>query len=118
MIMGRYIKRFTRTRSQKKRRHSGWVTPQATVNLSRQEMVDQALEPNPFYDDWEDYRDGQRNFHGDRTKFKKTDKLWHHSVGECDSCRVLLKNNKKLKLLYKRRLAKKEMQKLRRRSNG
>ena len=46
-----------------KGKHSGWVTPKVVhPQMKYCEIVDQALEPQPFYDDWMDYRDGIRDW--------------------------------------------------------
>lgn len=59
--------------SHKDKRHSGWVTPRFIKHpgMKYQEAVQEALEPQPFYDDWKDWRDGMRNRYSDATRFKK-----------------------------------------------
>ena len=84
--------------NKKKRRHSGWVTPRTTLKAKRQWLIDNCLEPQPFYDEWEDYRDGFRD-HGDRTR-----------ISTCPYCIKYCsfrKWNKKNKLLLKRRKVRK-----------
>ncbi len=84
--------------SKKARRHSGWVTPECTIKAKRQWLVDNCLEPQIFYDEWESYRDGFRD-HGDRTK-----------ITTCPLCvNDLLFDmfNKKNKKLIQRRKARK-----------
>ena len=44
----------------KDRRHSGRVTPRSVGGMKYFEIVEQGLEPQDFWDDWEDYRDGVR----------------------------------------------------------
>lgn len=44
----------------KVRRHSGRVTPRIVGSFNMAEVVEQGLEPQPFWDDWKNYRDGQR----------------------------------------------------------
>lgn len=59
--------------SPKDKRHSGWVTPRWTKGggMKFREAVQEGLEPQIFYDDWKDWRDGQRNYFDDPTHFKK-----------------------------------------------
>ena len=95
-------------RSQKDRRHDGWVTPKSTLRCSRKEMLDNCLEPQQFYDEWASSRDGQRNTFGDRTKIKKRDvvliaKEWWSE----DSVIKIVSDNKKNKKLLKVRQARK-----------
>ena len=49
--------------SKKDRRHGGYMTPRATIHTKTAE--DEAPFILPFYDDWQDYRDGQRDWHRD-----------------------------------------------------
>ncbi|MFA4887869.1 MAG: hypothetical protein WC595_06685 [Candidatus Nanoarchaeia archaeon] len=49
--------------SKKDRRHSGWVTPRMVI--SKKEMIEHDLFLEDFYDDWEDYRDGMRDWFSD-----------------------------------------------------
>lgn len=53
--------------NRKKRRHSGRVAPLPTVKAKKEVLINECLEPQEFYDDWEDYRDG---FRGDNDKTK------------------------------------------------
>ena len=47
--------------SVKDRRHSGRVTPRLIRGgMKWKEVIDQGLEPSTHWDDWKDYRDGQR----------------------------------------------------------
>lgn len=59
--------------SPKDKRHSGWITPRWPKHpgMKYQEAVMEALEPQDFYDDWEDWRDGQRNYYSDASRFKR-----------------------------------------------
>lgn len=56
--------------SKKAIRHSGWVTAVSTIKNKRKIIINECLEPQLFYDDWQDKRDGQRNIYGDKTKIK------------------------------------------------
>ena len=87
--------------SQKDRRHSGWVTPRLTTKNKHKEIVAECLEPQPFYDDWNNYRDSFRDWRRDRTKIKP----W--SLIKQNDDKELMRNNFKLQKLLKRRIAKK-----------
>lgn len=87
--------------SNKDRRHSGWVTPRLTTKAKHKHIVDECLEPQPFYDEWFNYRDGMRNWRRDRTKIKPWCLIHEHNDIE------LKRNNFKLRRLLKRRIARK-----------
>lgn len=93
------------TLNKKQRRHSGWVYPDSTIRAKHKEIIDECLEPQSFWDDWQDTRDGMRNWHGDRSKIKR--KL-HTSLNFCEECDKLKINNKKLKKLIRRRKVRKK----------
>lgn len=57
--------------SKKQRRHSGWTTPNSTIRMPKNYIIDNCLEPQIFWDNWNDYRDGYRDYLGDRSKKKK-----------------------------------------------
>ena len=80
---------------QKWKRKSGWISPISTLKLNKEEIINEALEPMPFYDDWYDYRDGQR-INRDRTKLRDPN---------CFMARFkdISKENKKIKKLINRR---------------
>ena len=89
----------------KDKRHSGWVTPRPTIPLKVLHAEDLFIDK--FYDDWEDYRDGQRNITGDRTKFKKNSILRKMITWMDDNTiNMLRRNNMKLKRHLKRRIKK------------
>lgn len=46
--------------SQKIRRHDGRVTPRLVKGVPMKELIEQGIEPQVYWDDWKDYRDGQR----------------------------------------------------------
>ena len=48
-------------RSRKDRTHSGWVYPRSTLKCTKQHLLDNCLDPQPFWDDWIDVRDGFRD---------------------------------------------------------
>jgi hypothetical protein len=57
-------------RTQKDKRHSGYVTPPATI--SPKEVIEHDWFINDYYSDWDDYRDGFRDWYKDATLIKKT----------------------------------------------
>ena len=84
----------------KKRRHSGYITPRLTI--SKKDLIETDLFANPFYDDWEDYRDGFRDWFSDFKAIKKIkDKHWS------DLIEKRTKMNEKQKKLLDRRQARK-----------
>jgi len=58
--------------TKKDRRHSGYVAPQPTI--SKKDLIKYDLFINTFYDDWNDYRDGFRDFLSDFKKIKRIHK--------------------------------------------
>ena len=88
--------------SKKDKRRSGYVTPVATV--SRKELLANDLFIQPFYDDWNDYRDGRRDGFRDFKLIKESGqgKWW---CEELVSKRILM--NQKQKKLLRRRKARK-----------
>lgn len=85
--------------TRKDRRHSGYVTPRA--NISKQDLINNDLFINYFYDDWSDYRDGFRDWFRDFKKIKNVkDKKWS------DLFTKRVRMNKKQKLLLQRQKAK------------
>ena len=84
--------------SKKRRRHSGWVTPQPT--LPKKVLAENDLFLELYYNEWVNYRDGLRNQYPD---FKKIKKL-HHGIGyHPDSWQKRICMNNKQKRLLKRR---------------
>ena len=55
--------------TQKERRQNGYISPRATV--SKKDLLENDLFIIPLYDDWEDYRDGFREWFRDFKKIKK-----------------------------------------------
>jgi hypothetical protein len=77
------------------RRHSGWVYPDSTLKDNKPiNIINECLEPQPYYDDWIDYRDGFRDYN-DKTKIRNN---YYRADVQC--------YNRKNKLLLKRRKAK------------
>ena len=59
---GRYISDFPRAHSKKDRRHDGRVTPHIiNPKMKWSEILESALLPEVFWDDWIEYRDGFRS---------------------------------------------------------
>ena len=87
-------------RTTKIRRHSGRITPETTIKGKKKEIIDDCLDPQEFWDDWEDYRDGQRDYIRDGKKIKRLDKKLLPPE------RIAL--NKKNKILLRRRKKKNE----------
>ena len=57
--------------TKKDRRHSGYITPRATI--SRKEQIENDLFIDDFYDEWTNYRDGMREWFRDFKKIKTLD---------------------------------------------
>lgn len=82
------------------RRHHGYVTPYSTINQSRKFIIANCLEPQPYYNDWYDCRDGQRDWYNDRTKLKRLPKALLEKYDLHDK----IKDNNKIKKMIKRRM--------------
>ncbi|MBS3171798.1 hypothetical protein J4449_04265 [Candidatus Woesearchaeota archaeon] len=85
--------------TKKDRRHNGYVSPRATISFK--DIIKYDLFINDFYDDWEDYRDGFRDWFGDFKLIKKI-KLSQFSHNP-ELATKRLKMNKKQKILLRRR---------------
>ncbi|MBI2657138.1 hypothetical protein HYX08_00415 [Candidatus Woesearchaeota archaeon] len=85
--------------TQKDRRKNGYATPLATV--SGKALVENDLFINPIYDDWDDYRDGFRDF----KKIKNIDCSYRKYYDELYDKRMRM--NKKQKKLLRIRKARK-----------
>jgi hypothetical protein len=46
----------------KERRHSGRVTPVSVWGMKKNDIIENCLEPQEYWDDWKDYRDGFRGY--------------------------------------------------------
>jgi len=84
-------------KSAKTRRHSGYVTPNSTIKDKRKNIINECLEPQPRYDDWQDYRDGQRDFMSDRTKMRNTKQLHRYNYVNDEGYAKLAIDRMKLK---------------------
>jgi len=89
--------------NKKVRRHSGWVEPRVTIKAPKGYILDNCLEPKPYYDEWMNYRDGYRDFLKDGTKKKKESfiNMWRTFDGSV--AKKLKRNNHKIKRLLRRR---------------
>lgn len=56
--------------TKKDRRQSGYTTPLSTLKCKKQTIIQNCLEPQEFYDDWKDWRDGMRDRRGDLSLLK------------------------------------------------
>ena len=68
--------------SKKDRRHNGWVYPNSTLRCPKQYIIDNCLEPEPYWNDWGEYRDGFRDWRGDWKKIKKVESSLCHYPDE------------------------------------
>lgn len=78
------------------RRHSGRTYPDSTINDTKQNIINNCLDPQPFWDDWNDRRDGFRGY-DDRTRIHKKSLCWY----DWWNCARWNKKNKKLLLRRK-----------------
>ena len=85
--------------TKKDRRHSGYISPRATVSF--RDLIKYDLFINDFYDDWTDYRDGFRDWFRDFKLIKKI-KPGQFSFNH-ELVIKRLNMNKKQKLLLRRR---------------
>lgn len=83
--------------SKKNRKHSGWQYPDCTLRTKKIEIINDCLDPQPYWDDWNDYRDGQRDWYSDRKKIKYT---------PLKCCLRTMWNNKNKRLLKIRKIRK------------
>lgn len=96
--------------SKKQKRHSGWCRGQSTLKEKKKWIINNCLEPHLYYDDWEDYRDGQRAYMCDCTKICKKDlrRQLHENISWAyysDLYKRKLKGHYKQKKLLLRRKA-------------
>ena len=84
----------------------GWVYPHTTMNGDKNYIINNCLEPQPFYDTWTESRDGQRGYL-DRSRFiPNYSQLMYWQKDK------LTKNNNKLSRLLKIREARLYMRKI------
>ncbi len=85
--------------SKKDRRKSGWITPRPVI--SKKEMIENDLFLQDFYDDWDNYRDGMRDWFSDFKLIKKFHKK-NNPFKELVEKRLKM-NKKQEKLLIRRK---------------
>jgi hypothetical protein len=89
--------------SKKDRRHNGYVSPRSMV--SKEDLKRYGLFIDDFYDDWEDHRDGFREWFRD-FKMIKNIKVGTHAYDTERICKRLKMNRKQEKLLRIRKARK------------
>ena len=87
--------------NKKVRRKNGYVTPRLTI--SKKDLLEEDLFLNPHYSDWDDWRDGFREWFKDFKQIKKINPRRKLFLEELYEKRVRM--NKKQKKLLKRRKA-------------
>ena len=91
----------------KQRRHRGWRTPDIIhPRMKYSEMIENAISPEIYYDDWYDFRDGMRFPRKDRTRFIPK-KSWFDIDEE-----ERIKHNERIKKKIAIRKAKNQKQKI------
>jgi|ETNmetMinimDraft_2_1059921.scaffolds.fasta_scaffold90158_2 hypothetical protein len=90
-------------KTKKQRRHSGYVSPRATI--SKKNVIRYELFINTFYDDWQNYRDGFRDWFRDFKKIKKVHRGFRSFNEELIKKRIQM-NLKQKRLLRRRRIRK------------
>jgi hypothetical protein len=95
---------FERTKkkwaSKKDRRASGWVTPKLVhPQMKYKDIVQEALEPQAFYDSWASWKDGMNHN-------TAPDQLYHKWKGCCRSKEEVYAQNNKLRKMARIRKAK------------
>jgi hypothetical protein len=86
------------------KRKSGYYTPDLTI--PKKELFNNDLFLNPIYDEWNNYRDGLRDWFSD---FKSIKKIHKHRAWNDELLEKRISMNKKQKQLLKRRKARKDM---------
>jgi hypothetical protein len=84
----------------KHKRHSGYVTPRSTIPIK--DLIKYDLFINTFYDDWQDHRDGFRDWYKDFKTIKKINPSVKFSNDEMCEKRIRM-NKKQKKLLIRRK---------------
>ena len=78
--------------SKKNRRHSGWVSSKSTINDSKQNIINECLEPQLYYDTWVESRDGFRDYGIDYKKIcRRPENLIVNC--QCDRCSKIIHMN-------------------------
>jgi hypothetical protein len=61
--------------TKKTRRHNGWKIPDLTIKEKKSNIINDGLDPQAYWDNWREYRDGYRNIGDDRSKLLKKRKI-------------------------------------------
>jgi hypothetical protein len=94
--------------TKKDRRKSGYVTPRAVI--SKKELIRYDLVIDPFYDEWDNYRDGFRDWYRDFKTIKKINRSVKFFNEGYYNKRI--KMNLKQRILLRRRKKRKHKQKM------
>jgi hypothetical protein len=86
--------------NRKDRRHSGRMQPQLLIKDKRERILNEALEPDEYWDDWNDYRDSMR-YDPDKTHIRSA-----HGYMRWKDDEVKKFNKKNEKLLSRRKIMK------------
>ena len=81
-------------------RKDGWVSARSTIKCKKKELINECLEPEMFYDDWCERRDGMRGYN-DRKSIRNKNMVFAEYL-------QVEKYNKKNKKLVQRRKAQKK----------
>ena len=93
------------TKLPKHKRKDGWTYPNTTIKAKKKDIINECLEPQPFWDDWNDWRDGMREWMTDRSRKRPPKEGFGHKD------RIISDNNKLIKK-EKIRQAQKDMEKI------
>ena len=80
-------------------RRDGWVTPTLAIKGKKKDIINACLDPQPFYDDWTESRDGMRGYNDKKSIMNKN--MW-----SAESYEVERYNEKNKRLLMRRKLRK------------
>lgn len=88
--------------SKRWKRKSGWVYPDVCIEASKKYIIENCLEPQKFYNDWVDWRDGFRDIFKDGKLIRKIN---YHYCRWCNNESYLLRKelNIRNKMLVRRR---------------
>lgn len=85
----------------------GWVQSESTIKGKKKDIINECLEPQLYWDEWSNWRDGMRNKYGDRSRLKKPELIRVENTYAQERANVLAKDRKKLLRHEKIRKAKK-----------
>lgn len=85
---------------QRWKRKSGYVTPRLTI--PKKELLKYDLFLNSYYDDWEDWRDGMRDWFGDHKLIKRVHRGMKRVYDDNYEKRMRM-NQKQKRLLHRRK---------------